>query len=427
MSDHVDSPQRPSQAGRPPGGISPSGAEVEHPGGARRVDPTVGLLTGEASEQRVPAEREGQGAPPYGVWGRPLPREERPPADTTYYERPLLKEPVWSAAVPLYFYVGGLTGAATVLGAVALRLDRPRLDGLIARCRWIGTVGAALSGGLLIVDLGRPERFLNMLRVFRPTSPMNIGTWLLTGTGMFAGPSAVLAGSRSRPLGAVGDVAAHTSALFGMPLAGYTAVLLSQTAVPVWQEARRSLPLLFIGSAMSSAASVLQLTPLTPREQDVARRFGMVGQITTLTAMLVMEREVARVDRVAAPLRRGPAAMVWQASRAAEVVSLLLAAVSGRSRPKAVSAAVLGTAAAIALRFAVFFMGRQSARDPRAAFHQQRAGRGAEEVTGISGVAGPDRRRAHVPQPGERDLQPPSVRVSSAAAGDGVSSSTSHA
>src|SRR5438874_11336372 len=85
--------------------------------------------------------------------------------DPSYYDRPVLKEPVWKWYVPAYFYVGGAAGAAATLGAAAQLADRRGLAGLIRRCRWIAAAGGAVGTGLLVVDLGRPERFLNMLRV----------------------------------------------------------------------------------------------------------------------------------------------------------------------------------------------------------------------------------------------------------------------
>ncbi len=387
VGDRVDSSRTPTEAATR--------------GGPRHVDPSIGVLEGEAAHQRVPAEREQRGAPPYAVWDRSVAREERAPADTTYYDRPVIKEPTWIWTVPLYFYVGGAAGAATVLGAVAQGFEHRSLERLVTQCRWMGAVGSAVGSGLLISDLGRPERFLNMLRVFRPTSPMNVGSWLLAGLGTLAGASAMLSRSTGL-LGRAGNAAACGAALLGMPLAGYTAVLVSQTAVPAWQEARRSLPLLFIGSAMGAAASLLELMPLTPRAEDVVRRFGMVGQIASLAGMLAVEREVARVDRVAAPLRRGPAAALWNAARAAELVGLLLSGRPGRSRPRRIAAALLGTAAALGLRFAVLFLGKASARDPRATFRQQRAGRGAAEVAGAAGIAGPGGERGDAPGPRSR-------------------------
>src|SRR5207302_8215752 len=97
----------------------------------------------------------------------------RPPMNeaVTYYNQPLVKPPVWVWSVPTYFYAGAAAGASLALGATAQLPGRGSLD-LLRRCRWIGVTGITAGTGLLIYDLGRPERFYNMLRVFRPTSPM---------------------------------------------------------------------------------------------------------------------------------------------------------------------------------------------------------------------------------------------------------------
>lgn len=287
--------------------------------------------------------------------------------------------------MPAYFYVGGVAGGSAVLGAIADGLDG-RLSGLARRCRWVAAVGTLVSTGLLIADLGRPERFLNMLRVFRPTSPMSVGSWVLAGTASLSGTAAVLSEAKG-VLRRAGAVAAYGAGMLGMPLAGYTAVLLGNTAVPFWQQARRVLPPLFIGSAMAGAASVLDFTPLNRREEGVVQRFGTIGKIAVLAAMGAVEREVSPVAQVAKPLREGVGGALWGGTKAFEAASLLVSLIPGRSRFRTLVAAVLGTAAAIGLRFAVFHLGKASARDPRATFHQQRAGFGGAEVTGKLGTS----------------------------------------
>src|SRR5207249_919553 len=202
-------------------------------------------------------------------------------------------------AVPAYFYVGGAAGAAGVLAAAAQTLGPDdQIHGLVKRCRWIGAVGTAAGTGLLIHDLGRPGRFLNMLRVFRPTSPLNIGSWILAVAGPLAAGSAILS-EAGGPLGAVGDAAALGAGAVGLPLAGYTAVLLSNTAVPVWSQSRRSLPALFVSSAISSAASLLELMTLSPHEARIVHRFGVAGKVGELAAINAVENEAGRVERVA--------------------------------------------------------------------------------------------------------------------------------
>jgi formate-dependent nitrite reductase membrane component NrfD len=296
--------------------------------------------------------------------------------DPTYYERPAIKEPVWIWAVPAYFFAGGAAGAAAALGAVAQIRDRHGLEGLIRRCRWISAAGTAGGSGLLVYDLGRPARFLNMLRVFRPTSPLNLGSWLLTTTTPLAGTSALLA-DRYDGVGAIGDAAGLTAGALGLPLAGYTAVLLSNTAVPVWLGVRRSLPALFSASAVSSAASLLEAMDLSERESAIVRRFGIAGKTAELAAATAVEREASRVKRVGSSLSEGTAGTLWRAGKLLTAASLGIT-VLGRSRRAKLAAAALGTAGAIAIRFAIFHAGKASARDPRATFHQQRESEVAE-------------------------------------------------
>ena len=336
---------------------------------ARHVDPALGVLEGEAAAQIAPRGTT-----------EPAPRE-LPISDDTYHGQPVLKPPVWKWPVPVYFYVGGVAGGAAVLGATAQALDGRRLAGLVRRARWTAAAGTAVSAGLLIHDLGRPSRFLLMLRVFRPTSPMSVGSWVLSAVGTFAGPAALVSRAAG-PLGTLGDAAGYGAALAGLPLTGYTAVLLANTAVPAWQEARRSLPWLFMSSAVSSAAALLELMPATDAERTALERFHKIGATAELAAMAAVETEISRVPRLARPLRDGTAAgALWRGAMACGVAGLILSMLPSPSRGTRLASSVLAAAAALAVRFSVFLLGKASARDPRATFYHQRAGHGAAELT----------------------------------------------
>ena len=163
----------------------------------------------------------------------------------SYYDVPLLKKPVWTWEVPLYFFIGGAAGAAAVIG-VAAQLGGAKRE-LVRDARWIAAGGATLATPLLIADLGRPERFLNMLRVFKPQSPMSVGAWTL----------AVFGGASTAAL--VSDVAAVVSAATGLVMATYTGVLIGATAIPVWKKHAAVLPIHFGASALASAAALLEL------------------------------------------------------------------------------------------------------------------------------------------------------------------------
>ena len=279
----------------------------------------------------------------------------------TYYDKPVLKEPVWIWTVPMYFYVGGVSGAALVLGGITRLIGGEALRPLVRKCHWVGFAGGGIGSVLLIADLGRPERFLAMLRVFRLRSPMSIGSWILAIAPPCAGAAALF-----------GDpVSSFVSAVLGVPLAGYTAVLISNTAVPVWQETRTSLPALFMSSAIAGAAQILKLTRLPWQAHSVVNTFGIVGTIAELAAGYVVEQDVGRVPIVGKPLREGLSGALWTASKVMAVAGLALS-VFGRSRRAYRAGAILGTAGAIALRFAIFHAGKASARDPRATFQLSR-------------------------------------------------------
>jgi formate-dependent nitrite reductase membrane component NrfD len=336
----------------------------------RDIDTALAELSGEgALQQASPTETHIERIS--GTWDHvPLPNAEEP----TYYARPMLKEPVWEWTIPLYYFVGGAAGASLVIGAAA-QLDRSRrLENLMRRCHWAGIIGSAISGGILVLDLGRPERFYNMLRVFRPTSPMNMGAWILSAVS----PSAIVAaalGQRRGVLGTFGEISGIASGFAGLGLATYTGVLVANTAVPVWQESRHILPVLFGASAMASAGSILDLAFEDARARNVTYTFGMLGRAAELTASLALEHQIAKRDPLLAkPLKTGFSGVLWKSAAICTGASLLLSVLPGKSKGKRTAANVLGTAGSMLMRYGIHYAGVRSSRDPRAAFRQQRAG-----------------------------------------------------
>ena len=294
-----------------------------------------------------------------------------PNASTTYYERPAIKEPVWTWEVPAYFYVGGVAGAAAVIGATLQLLDGEESEALVRRCRDIAAFGGVAGSGLLISDLGRPERFLNMLRVFKPSSPLNVGSWILA----LASSMSVAAALSSRMSGLakrLGDLAGVGAGLVGLPLSGYTAVLVSDTVVPIWRETRKSLPVLFVASSTGAACSLLEAGAFTQAELKPVRRLGTIAQVAELVAAKAVEKEAGRVERVARPYSEGVSGTLWKASTSLTVASLVLDTITGKRKSGRVAAALLGTMGSGCLRVAVWQAGRVSARDPRATFELQR-------------------------------------------------------
>jgi DMSO reductase anchor subunit len=282
----------------------------------------------------------------------------------SYYGQPVIKPPVWTPEIPFYFFSGGLAGASAGLGFLAdLRGDQE-----LARRAWAASLaGLAVSPPLLISDLGRPERFLNMLRMFKVTSPMSVGSWILATTGPAVGVAAAHAwtGRFER----LSRAARPGAALLGLPLATYTAALIANTSVPAWHEARTRLPFVFAAGAAASAGGVV--TAATPvASARAARRLAVGGAIAELLAIKRMERGLGWLGE---PYRAGRAARYRRAAQALTACgATVVAARAGRSRVAAVAGGALVAAGALAERFSVFHAGRQSAADPSYTIGPQR-------------------------------------------------------
>src|SRR4051794_13981028 len=191
----------------------------------------------------------------------------------SYYDRPIVKEPVWQPEIPFYFFTGGVAGGCSVLHGIARVTGQERLA---KTALYVGTVFDVVSPALLISDLGRPERFLNMLRVFKVTSPMSVGSWVLVVSGgASTTASALELIGKLRPVKWAAEI---VSFLSGPPLATYTGTLLANTAIPVWQEARHELPLLFGASASASAGAAAALF-MTPGGAGAGRGVGLAGGV----------------------------------------------------------------------------------------------------------------------------------------------------
>lgn len=275
----------------------------------------------------------------------------------SYYGRPVLKEPAWKTPdVPLYLFLGGLSGASSVLAAAADLTGRPEL----ARVSRV-TAGAGILGsfGALVHDLGRPGRFVNMLRVFKPTSPMSMGSWTIAAYGPLAATAA--ASDLSRMLTVVGRAAGIGAAALGPAMATYTAVLIADTAIPAWHEAHAELPFVFGGSAMASAAGVaLAAAPLS--ETGPAARMALAGASLEIVSTEIMMR---RLGLLAEPYSQGRAGPLMRAARVLTAAGAVGAAMGRRSRILSALAGGCLVAGSAALRFAVFDAGVRSARDPK--------------------------------------------------------------
>lgn len=274
---------------------------------------------------------------------------------TSYYGRPILKRPVWKWLIPAYFFTGGLAAGSSLLAFGARLTGRGRLA---RRARVTSVAAMTASAAFLIEDLGRPARFVNMLRVLRPTSPMSVGSWVLAAYGPAVGLSAV------RRDGV--PVADATAAALAPVVATYTGVLLADTAVPAWREARRTLPVLFASGAAASAGGVGVL--LAPADESgPARRLALAGAVGELVASEAMKRGLGKVAEVYA---EGRAHAYATLARRLTVAGVACVALGGR-RVRRAGGGLLAAGAA-AERFAVFHAGVQSTEDPAFVVEAQR-------------------------------------------------------
>jgi formate-dependent nitrite reductase membrane component NrfD len=219
--------------------------------------------------------------------------------------------------------------------------------------------GAILSVGALVHDLGRPERFLHMLRVFKPTSPLSVGTYILSPFGAAAGATAAveLLGWFPR-LKRFGGVVA---ALFGGPLATYTGVLLANTAVPSWHAAHTQLPFVFGGSAMAAGGGItMMFTPVD--EAGPSRKMAVTGAAIELAAMHKVENDHGIVSE---PYHLGRSGKFIQAAKVCTVAGAGLTVLAGRTRLGAVASGTLLAAGSLLTRFGVFEAGLASTKDPK--------------------------------------------------------------
>ncbi|MCH6470463.1 NrfD/PsrC family molybdoenzyme membrane anchor subunit [Sinomonas terrae] len=286
------------------------------------------------------------------------PRRERREDFTSYYGRPILKEPTWEALdIAGYIFAGGLAGASSILAAGAQHSGRPGLE-RTAKLTALTAISASVVA--LVHDLGRPERFVNMLRVAKPTSPMSVGSWILSAYGPLAGASAA-----ANVLGIfprAGKAAGIGAGITGSAVATYTAVLIADTAVPTWHDAHSRLPFVFASSAAASAGGVA--AALAPRaESGPARRMAVVGAAVETALSVAMERSG---HLSAETFHQGRAGKLLQLSKACTVGGAVGLALGGRSSRLVSALGGIAVAAGSALlRFGVFEAGRASTRDPK--------------------------------------------------------------
>lgn len=348
---------------------------------------------------------------------------------TSYYGRPVIKAVPWGPQIPTYLFFGGLAGGSQLLATGAHLTGNEPLRRVT---RLTTAVAVAVSGAALVEDLGRPERFYNMLRVMKLSSPMSVGTWIFSAFSGGAMPLAALEVLRMLPLERSGAVtglvgtfdravaAVHDAtdavdaspawltrqariatrrglglransalvdvekllalgepAFIGLgasmapPLATYTAVLLSNTATPTWHEARAHLPFVFAGSASAAASgNAMMWTPVS--HAGAARALAVIGSSVDLAVLNRLEKHLD-AEGVGEPLHHGTPGKLNRASMALNAAGLVgTLTLARRSRVASVLSGACFVAGSACTRFAIFGAGMASAKDPKYTMEPQR-------------------------------------------------------
>lgn len=286
------------------------------------------------------------------------------PVPTSYYGLPVMNKPVWAAPdIPGYLFLGGLAGAGALIGAVSQLTGRRRL----ARAMKVANAGAVgLSLVALVHDLGRRSRFLNMLRVFKVTSPMSVGSWLLAG---FA-PATIVSAycDVTGALQPIGTLATLGAAGLGPGVATYTAALIADTAVPAWHEGHEMMPFVFAASAAASAAGLgLAVAPVP--ETTPLKLLGCAAGAAEVALTRAMQKKMGMVEEV---YRSGKAEKFMKSSEALLLAGSAVTLASGSSRTRRAAGGVCLFVGSALTRFGIFEAGLASAQDPRFTVEPQR-------------------------------------------------------
>lgn len=296
------------------------------------------------------------------VAGGPIPKH------AGYYGEAVVRPPVWTWEIPLYFFVGGAAGMAPLLACAGLLFGYAELT---RAALWITAVGAIISPILLIMDLGRPTMFLNMLRVFKYQSPMSVGAWILSMFGTCAVPACIayelhfnhfFTGGLDLFFSIAAILLTIGAAFWGLGLATYTGVLIGATVVPAWFLHRVLLPIHFGTAGLGCAVALLLLSGFQMRPLFLL--FILTAIIETLLWIWLEIDKHGAADRALHAGRSG-----WLI-RAGEFLCGPLPLVLGLTNllPGAALSFLLG---ALCSRFGWISAGRVSGKDPEAVFASQ--------------------------------------------------------
>jgi formate-dependent nitrite reductase membrane component NrfD len=305
-----------------------------------------------------------------------------------YYDYPVVKRPVWTWEVPAYFWLGGLAGGAFLVSSAA-ELFGTDEDRLIASDGFAVAAAAALPcAPLLIKDLGNPQRFHHMLRIFKPLSPMNLGAWTLAAftpvTLARAAADAGRAGLLPGPLAAITrwfprTVMTAAGSVLGAVLAGYSGVLLGATNIPLWAKSKLLGGVFMASAASSGSAAVMMAAARRRAPEKTLHKLSRVGTIATVGELAVLAAFLKQTGRAADPLVKKTFAVPFWAGAVGlgSVLPLLLDQVGRRGSGRLMRSVLTVSAAcsivgSFALRWTIFEAGKESAGDQAASFDLSR-------------------------------------------------------
>ncbi|HEX8917710.1 MAG TPA: NrfD/PsrC family molybdoenzyme membrane anchor subunit [Chloroflexota bacterium] len=293
----------------------------------------------------------------------------------TYYGLPAVRAPHWRWLVIFYFFFGGVAGATYTIGAVAEAVSADRR--VVRAARYLAAAAFLPCPPLLILDLGRPERALNMFRILKLKSPMSLGSWALFFAGGFATLGAGLQLAEDLLKRDLLPGPRRLVMLAGVPfsifLSGYTGILLAATNIPLWW---RSFPFLsptFVGSAYSASLCAITLFLGLDREEtrDTGRRLARAESICLAAELTFLTTALVRLGAIGRPLRTGKIGLIfWPVTYVGGILVPLLLQLSGPARgkevtgPRRTAAAMLPLIGSLSLRAVMIFAGRESANRP---------------------------------------------------------------
>lgn len=302
--------------------------------------------------------------------------EQRTASDAvrdTYYDLPVIKAPHWRWLVITYMFLGALAGGGFVVGTIADFFSRDR--SLVRAARYLSLAAILPSPPLLILDLGRPERFLNMLRIVKLRSPMSLGSWALTGLGAFSSIVAglqILSDLRGKP---TFPFVSRSASILGMPFAifvcGYTGVLLAITNVPIWARNTYLMGPTFVASAFSSTIAALSLIlGITGGDKRTGAKLARAGIAAVSTELILLMASVVRLGKLGRPLTAPPLGLIFWPWTVGMGMVMPLLVLSGAVRGKEWSlrtrmlTSLLALSGSYTLRMLMVFAGRKSAARP---------------------------------------------------------------